>query len=154
MPAVDSSLLARKIYCDEELPDPLKANSTPAEVKHASTLKRKEPKFWTEPAKKRSKITDESNVVDEIDECASPCFEPDEKCSLSDQCGEDGVRPVYSNRVHKIYVVSESGDHHVEERGYHVGGWSCQSCKQFITWWLPDSDLMKHFVSSKPHKIF
>ena len=45
MPAVDNSLLARRIYCDEELPDPLKANSTPAQVKRASNLKRKEPKF-------------------------------------------------------------------------------------------------------------
>ena len=42
--------------------------------------------------------------------------------SLSDLCGEDGVRPVYSNRVHEMYVVSESGDHHVEERSYHAEG--------------------------------
>ena len=55
MRAVDSSLLVRKNYCDEKLPEPLKASFTTAQVKCASTLKRKAPKFRAEPAKKQSK---------------------------------------------------------------------------------------------------
>ena len=35
----------------------------------------------------KDNLSNDSDVVEEIDECGSPCFEPEEKCSLSDLFG-------------------------------------------------------------------